>query len=282
MSSPRPVASLLGSAQVPVALPCLGSLVAASADPLALRLHDDGTLTPADRERLAAALGEPAYLARREADERVEELLARYPHCRRFRAGNPLGLKLFDTVLLAPSDEVAFVDSDVLFLRPFSGLFTRPLGVDALFMQDRQNAYTVRSWHRLREPRLRLPCRLNSGILAFDRRAFDLDLLEWFFARPAWQRPVVWAEQTAWALLAGRVETSLYDGAQCVIPAPPAPLPAGAVAVHFVSPVRHLLWPVLEGREPKGGEPVTLRHLPARPCGVARLFAGELARRLRR
>ena len=88
--APRIVASLLGHRQVEMAILCLGSLLRCSADPLALRLHDDGSLTAEDRERLAAALGDPAVISRGAADERVADVLARHPALAAFRRGNPL------------------------------------------------------------------------------------------------------------------------------------------------------------------------------------------------
>src|SRR6185369_1948831 len=84
------VASLLGHAHVEMAALCLGTLLRGSAEPLALRLHDDGSLTSEDRERLAAALNDPEVVPRAEADERVAEVLARRPALAAFRRRNPL------------------------------------------------------------------------------------------------------------------------------------------------------------------------------------------------
>ena len=53
------VATLLGHAHVEMALACLGSLLRYSAEPLRLRIHEDGSLLAADRERLTAGLGSP-------------------------------------------------------------------------------------------------------------------------------------------------------------------------------------------------------------------------------
>jgi len=50
-----------------MALLCLGSLLAHSAEPLRLRIHDDGTLTEEDQERLAAGLAAPDFVLRAEA-----------------------------------------------------------------------------------------------------------------------------------------------------------------------------------------------------------------------
>src|SRR5437016_4095173 len=92
--APRVVATLLGHAHVEMALRCLGSLLRFSADPLRLRVHDDGSLTPSDRERLAAGLAGPEVVSRQEADDRLAGLLAARPASRAFRAGNPLALTL--------------------------------------------------------------------------------------------------------------------------------------------------------------------------------------------
>src|SRR4051794_8770884 len=98
---PLTVATLLGHAQVPMARACLASLLRRSAEPLRLRLHDDGTLTPADAEDLAAALDGAEVVWRAEADERLADHLALYPATRAYRAASPLALKLVDAALLA-------------------------------------------------------------------------------------------------------------------------------------------------------------------------------------
>lgn len=284
---PRIVSTLLGHAHVDMALLCLGSLLKESAEPLALQLHDDGTLSSEDLERLAAGLGEPAVVGRREADERVEALLGERRAARAFRRENPLGLKLLDAALLAPGGELAFCDSDVLFLRPFTGLFDRPAGTGALFMKDSQNAYSVRSWHLLREPRLRLAARVNSGIVGMETRGFDLDLVEWYLGRPEYRFAPVWVEQTAWALLGEPLGARWLDPAWIAFPVPGREPGEGTVALHFVSPRRALLGPIahsLAGRQrpAEPPPPIVLRSFPASRLTAFGLAATEARRRLAR
>jgi hypothetical protein len=278
-----PVATLLGHAHVEMALACLGSLLRYSADPLRLRVHDDGTLTAGDRERLRAGLGDPEIVPRAEADDRVEGLLAGRPALRAFRQRNPLALKLIDAPLLAGED-LAYCDSDVLFLRPFAGLFRFPAPeTGAVFMADRQNAYSVRSWHLLKHRRLALPCRVNTGVLHFRTRSFDPDLLEWYLARPEFGFAPVWAEQTAWALLGQRAGCRLWDSRQIRLPEPGQEEPGEAVAIHFVSPLRSLLPRVLERTPDRTGEPpVPLETVPARRCHTSDLAWTEAGRWMRR
>lgn len=278
------VATLLGHAHVEMALACLGSLLRYSAEPLSLRVHDDGTLTGEDRGRLtslASGLGDPQFVSRAEADARVETVLAGRPALRAFRGSNPLALKLIDVPLMA-GDGLAYCDSDVLFLRPFSRLFAFPgPETGAVFMSDRQNAYSVRSWHLLPNGRLRLPCRVNSGVLLFRTRFYDPDLLEWYFARPEFQFAPVWAEQTAWALLGQQAGCRLWD--PDLVRLPGGDDPGEAVALHFVSPLRSLLGPVLERSPDRTGEPpVTVGTVAARRCHVWDLAWTEARRRLAR
>jgi hypothetical protein len=276
------VTTLLCHAHVDMALLCLGSLLACSAEPLRLRIHDDGTLTEEDRERLTAGLSGPDFVSRAEADERVADLLAGRPATREMRRRNPLGLKLVDAALLAPGERLLFCDSDVLFLRPFSGLWGAE--GETVFLRDSQSAYSVRSWQMLREPRLRLAGHVNTGIIGFPRAAYDPDLIEWFLARPEFNRTPVWLEQTAWALLGGRSGCCFVDPARVRLPGDrETELDDELVALHFVSPRRALL-PVITGqaRDRRGEPPVLLKTVPALPCPWWELAATELRRRLGR
>lgn len=276
------VTTLLGHAHVDMALLCLGSLLACSAEPLRLRIHDDGTLTEEDRERLAAGLGEPEFVPRAEAEERLADLLASRPAVRELRRTNPLGLKLVDAPLLAPGERLLFCDSDVLFFRPFSGLWGA--AGETVFLRDLQNAYSVRSWQVLREPRLRLAGHVNTGIVGFPRAAYDLDLLEWFLSHPEYQRTPVWAEQTAWALLGGRTGCRFVDPARVrlVEEEDRTGLPGEIVALHFVSPRRALLPACVErARDRRGEPPVALETVPAPRCRWWNLAVSEVRRKLR-
>lgn len=273
-AQPLVVTTLVGRTQTPAAQVCLESLRRYAAEPFRLRVHDDGTL----REEELALLAPGEVVSRREADERMEEILARYPACRAYRRVNPLALKLLDAPLLNEGESLAFCDGDVLFLRPFSGLLTAEAG--AVMMADLQNAYSVRSWQLLFDRRLRLPQRINTGVLRFRTALYDLDLVEWFLGRSGYLRTPVWVEQTAWALLAARAGCRVYDPRQVAFPERPARVPEEAVALHFISPRRDLLPAYLETVPDRTAEPpVVVRTVPARRCGWASL-AGSEGRRL--
>lgn len=279
---PLPVATLLGHAHVDIALRCLGSLLRYSAEPLGLVVHDDGTLTESDRSRLAASLAEPRFIARDEADRQVEPLLARHPRTLRFRRENPLALKLLDGPLLGREPLFRYCDSDVLFLCPFTGLFELPPGLDAAFMADSQNAYSLRSWQLLFDRRLRLTARVNSGLVLFRQERFDLDRVEHVLtrARPGFAR--VWLEQTCWAALAGPLRSAWFDPRAVAFPRH-APGSGNAVAVHFVGPLRSRfeIWAAAESSA-GAGAPQRVELARCDRCGAGRLAGTELRRLFRR
>ena len=137
--APVTVATLVGHRDAAMAVICLGSLVDCCRQPLRFRVHDDGSLDAADKAQLAARLGAVEFMDRAAADAAMASRLAKYPFCQRMRARHILGLKLFDVPLLSGQKEIAFCDSDILFLRPFDGLFTWPDDeTGCLFMQDWQ------------------------------------------------------------------------------------------------------------------------------------------------
>lgn len=274
--------TLLGHGQVDTARVCLGSLTRYSRSPFRLIVHDDGSLSQGDLDRLREVLGDFEVVPRSAADERMEVLLARHPAARAFRRTNPLALKVLDVALFESGSTLEFCDSDVLFLRPFDGLFGGRFS-GAVVMGDVQNAYSVRSWQVALDRRLRLPRRVNTGILRFSTAAYDLDLIEWFLGRPEYLRTPVWVEQTAWALLAYRAGCRLLDERQVAFPERPVHVSPERVALHFINPRRDLLAAYLAVAPDRAAEaPVRIETVPAGRCGWATLAVAESRRRLAR
>ncbi len=276
------VCSLLGSAHVDLALKCLGSLQRQAQESVQFQLHDDGSLTPADVERLTAALGGPQFVMRKEADQRMQPLLATYPALTRIRRTNPYLLKLLDIVLLSDQDTIAFTDTDVYFLRPCSGLFELPAPeATTCMMLDDQNAYSIRSW-QIPQYRIWIPRYCNSGLILQRKASFDLDRLEWFFSQPALlKNQYFFVEQTAWALLGGP-HCWTYDNTQICLTPELGPLPQGQVAMHFTRPTRHRLDAAIAEAQGQASEPTTIRFVPGVRLTAVELFKEEAARRLNR
>lgn len=283
------VSTLICHRDVPIGLTCHHAFVRHVAG-ARLVVHDDGTLTDEDVERLVKALPVAAVVRRREADGIMQERLGRYPACARARSENVLMLKLFDVALMSDDADVRYCDTDVLFFRATSGLFERTLGrPPAVFMQDSNHAYSARPWHLLGPAAMRLPGYLNSGMFVFRRNQFDLDYLEWLLSREAiwamFARIPVWAEQTCWAALAYRAGCGLWDVAHIAVVDADWSLHRRTVAAHFVSSSRHRLVEVLRqtaGTASPDQEPVAVPVIHARECSAFELGRSQIARRLRR
>lgn len=276
------VGTLVGHRQMEFAAPCLASLLRCCRDPIRLRVHDDGTLTAEDQAALRGALG-AEVLTRAGADALVAGALAPFPATRAFRERNPLALKLVDVGLVGEDQEaIAYCDADILFLRPFAGLFVRR-PERPLFMRDGQDAYSVRPWQLLRRPGLRLAGRLNSGIVVFPRAAWRLETIEAVLALPG-LRPPVWAEQTCWAALAAAGGARLLDPRRFAIARPGLP-DAETVAIHFVSPTRALMPAALAAAATgaaDGGPAIVAASAPAPRATPLSLALDAVRRRLRR
>jgi hypothetical protein len=221
-----------------MAIRCLKSFRQCCADPHVLTIHDDGSLTPGDLERVRAALGPVRIVTHEEADDLILPLLRQQPHSDRFRREVVFGPKLLDIPLLCPDGYVC-IDHDILYLRRFKGMtHASQQGADIVFMLDLHEAYSLTFRQRYFErPRVRLPDRLNAGLMSVSRGAYDLDLIEWFLSLRKYQVQPYLVEQTAWAALCGRRKTRYWDPRQVGFPDGSTDL-SGRVALHFITPLR--------------------------------------------
>ncbi|MCU0568767.1 MAG: hypothetical protein MUF49_19485 [Oculatellaceae cyanobacterium Prado106] len=254
-----------------MAIHCFRSLLKFSSDPLNLIIHDDGTLTAEDSQRLQQELTHTQVIMQPEADDLIIPLLKNYPQTEQFRREVPHAVKLIDIPLLSQGD-IAFCDSDILFFRPFQGLFQAPdAQTSALFMQDYVEAYSIFPWHLLTTP-LRLPSKVNSGLIWMRQSAYDLAFVEWFLSQPAFRsKPLHKMEQTCWAALGHRAHCQLWNPSQIVLMRSHLPFTPEMVAGHFVKEVRPRLTqflPQAEATPDPAALPVSITTLPAQDCDI--------------
>jgi hypothetical protein len=278
------VSTLICHRDVEMGISCLGSMARNSAEPVEFFLHEDGSLTEEDRERLQKALPVHGIVDRRDADRIVKPQLLDYPLCARFRRQFVLGLKLFDVPLLAPSHDVVYCDTDICFLRPFKGLFDWPdLHTGCVFMRDYQNAVIFRPWHLACDGKLQMPARLNSGLFYFRREFHDLEFLEGLLQRfqPLFLARHPWAEQTCWAALAMECGGRFWSEKQLCVVENEASISDDLIAAHLVTPVRGLL-PKLVGRPADPRPPEALVTEPMPRLGAVELGVEQIRRFLKR
>lgn len=244
-SSEISVRVLICHRDVSLGIHCLSSLLRFCADPIKIILHDDGSLTKDDVKRLEDGLPNATLVGKEEADDFIGTKLAHYPRCSAFRARSPTGQKMFDIPLMTKGD-IAICDTDVLFLRPFRGVFTWPdSSADMLFLQDTTDSYCIKPWEAKLYP---LRHRYNAGLMMMRECRYDLEKIEALIGFIEDSRgyrknePYRWfLEQTCWSALAGKLDARIWNGKQMRVVHETDCYHPELVAGHFVSGVRPLL-----------------------------------------
>ena len=120
------VQSLIGASQLPFYLSCLKSLITFCQDRIDLQLHTDGTLSQREKDSIYSELNGTIVSITEfsENSSRVLDYLKGRPNCQKFRKDSIWGIEFFDPIYAFPEDPISFyLDADILFLRPFTGLF---------------------------------------------------------------------------------------------------------------------------------------------------------------
>lgn len=281
------VRAMICHRDVDLGILCLGSLLRFCQDPIQIILHEDGSLTAQDRDKLAQELPQATVLSKAEADERMEPVLAQYPRCRAFRQRSVNGMKLLDPAYFASGD-IILLDTDVLFFRPFKSAFTWPDdGVQCLFLHDRSNAYCLRPWETRN---LRIINQFNAGTMMIRRQNFSFAEMERLLGRIEdsetyiRNEPCRWfLEQTCWAAVAARVESRAWKPRQMRVIRPHDRYDETLIAGHFVKSVRHKLCEFNEQARRAGSAdlpPVAVGLVPAHLYSTPRFLANRIVNRV--
>lgn len=240
-NQPTQLRTLLCHRDVDLAIHCLSSALQMSADPVRLVIHEDGSLTAEDREKIRNRMPGTRILDRRDADAIMAEKLAGHANARSFREESVWGLKLLDVVLAEPG-MCFYLDGDIRFFRLFRGLFVDGAARGrCVFLRDTVwQAYSVRPWHLLGHRGLTVASGINTGLTLCDPAIFDLDFVDWFLGQSDWRVIPAWTEPTCWAALAMRGNghavipeqlTNLYSSAR---------ITERTLGGHFLSAYRRL------------------------------------------
>ena len=174
------VHNLVCHRDVSIALICLKSLLATSQEKLQIIVHDDGSLTDEDKTFIRAQLPNSTLVSRDHADHELAIVLDGVPTLRKARLKLPHLLKVLDVPMLCRSDNVCFVDSDVLFLRAHRGLFeiSKTRSACARFMLDIRTCHGFRLKDFWPLGPVSPIARLNSGLFCIKRNVIDFDWVE--------------------------------------------------------------------------------------------------------
>ena len=151
------------------------------------------------------------------------------------------------------------LDADILFLRPFSGLFDRnQVKGGAIFLKDTQwDAYSFRPWQMLTgKSKPQVVKGITTGLVFWDKTAIDWDYLEWFIGEHRLHLIPEWIMPTAQAGLAHRCEAKTISPRQITNLYPNAKIHNDTFGVHLLGSYRKQWMEKLEAREKKENLPI--------------------------
>jgi hypothetical protein len=238
------VHSLIGGSQLPFYLRCLKSLVAFCQDRIDLQLHTDGTLSEEDQDSIHSEL-EGTMVTITDSCQNTSQVLDYLqgrPNCQKFRKDSLWGVEFFDPIFAFPEDPISFyLDADILFLRPFSGLFDRiEVKEGAIFLKDSQwDAYCFRPWQMLTyKSKLQTVKGITTGLVFWDKTVIDWDYLEWFLGEHRLHQIPEWIMPTAQAGLANRCKAKTVCPKQIPNLYPNAQIHVDTFGVHLLGSYR--------------------------------------------
>jgi hypothetical protein len=249
------VQSLIGGSQLPFYLSCLKSLVTFCQDCIDLHLHTDGTLSPKEKDFIQTELtGTTVTITdSSENSSSVLDLLQGRPNCQKFRKDSIWGIEFFDPIFAFPKDPISFyLDADILFLRPFTGLFDRnQVKNRAIFLKDTQwDAYCFRPWQMLLGNNKPQAVKgITTGLVFWDITAIDWDYLEWFLGENHLHKIPEWIMPTAQAGLANKCEAKTICPRQIPNLYPNAQIHEDTFGLHLLGSYRKEWMEKLEARE---------------------------------
>ena len=178
------IRTLCGHSRTYQAIGSIKSLLRFLPTPVPVIIHDDGSLEADDLRAFETHLPGMRVVPRPEADARVEhELRARDLHrCIALRRRYVYSMKLFDLQLYADGARVLYMDTDVLFHATPHELLASFLAPDdhweERFNEDFQQSYTWSPEQIERHTGVRVPPKLNSGLLTWQRPELPWALYE--------------------------------------------------------------------------------------------------------
>lgn len=176
-------------------------------------VHDDGTLTKEDIKKLNWHLAGVIIVTKKQADRQVLPLLKNHPSCYKYRSEQKFAKKVFDILLLANSQKIMILDSDVLFFKKPTEIINWAENRVCEMRYNHDPFDTERNIHtRLKKDlEVEYPIGYNSGLQCLSKEILDVDFLEDYLSFCYKQENLDWwvIEQRSMALLTYRYNSRM-------------------------------------------------------------------------
>ena len=250
-------------------------------------MHSDGTVSVEDEEFIFSELdGTKITICNSSANtDRIIDCLVGKPNCQKFRQKSIWGIEFFDPIFMKTDDLISFyLDADILFTRPFSGLFDRSqVKNGAIFLQDTQwHAYSFRPWQMLAGTKRPEAVKgITTGLVFWDKSVIDWDYLEWFLGEHRLHQIPEWIMPTAQAGLAHRCDAKTISPRYLPNLYPNAQIHNDTLGVHLLGSYRKQWIEKLEARENNQTENLPIMTPSFEKCVRQNIFGYSL-RQMRR
>lgn len=207
-----------------------------------ITIHDDGTLSDKDINRLKKQLN-CRIVTRKEADEKAEIALNKFPLLRKYRTAQVMALKFIDVRLFSNGSRIAYIDVDILFFQDpvfFINTLRDQSEQINYFNKDIDNAYVESIEEIVKGSGLYPLEKANAGLWVMNTKDIDLELAESWLRMDYFQpfNTSYRLEQTFMSILANR-------SAKSATHLPPQydvdllKKPEDSVCKHYVGRIRH-------------------------------------------
>jgi hypothetical protein len=234
-------------------------------DSFLVNVVGDGSLTLEDKRAIKDIVSPCCVSFPRIEDNssRRKDIFKQRPNLESHYNKSPLTKKIVDIPFLIDGPYL-YIDSDVLFFRPFRGVDLRGSDVDFAYMGDVRNAYSIHTSDLIRTVnKIPFVRHLNSGFFYLKSNDWiDFDLCEKIASQEQFQRHIPHLEQGYWAALAAKKSATsvCFDTRQIAFPKLDLTLPTECVANHFAGLYRPLVenFPS-EASHPSSDDPISLK-----------------------
>lgn len=184
-----------------------------SLKPSAIMIHDDGSLNDNDKNMLVSKFSNLQVISRKNADEKVANLLESERAKFYRKNGHPLILKLVDIFLMTSASKVMVLDSDVLFFsqpREIMQFVKGETGLDAVIsgfseLLDKFQILVDNDYLKSRGLVNKKIEYMNSGIILYNKLALTEERLYEYFDNCLRDYDDYFVEMTGWNCLIGQL-----------------------------------------------------------------------------
>ncbi len=204
-----------------------------------LCLHDDGSLSDKSIAFLKKHLINGRVIRRLDVEHEVQDYLKNNQFCSEFRKKKNFycALKLFDAFICSESENMLFVDSDVLFFRKPVAVIDCINNKTPFFMSDIKNSYSYPIDVLNNEFDIKMKPMINAGLLYLRKKDYEsnLQFMEFYFKKVSemsYDGLVNRHEQTLNAMIASKVDAMRLDTSYQISM---QPITDKTVSHHFVA-----------------------------------------------